>query len=71
MLQLWSTEFQTEFRDTSVDSWVGGGGGGGGEGKGMEFIWGRNFLSEKLHNKAMQRKSDFGEDGTIFLSKIP
>ena len=37
----------------------------------MEFIWGRNFLSEKLHNKAMQRKSDFGEDGTIFLSKIP
>ena len=37
----------------------------------MEFIWGKNFLSEKLHNKAMQRKSDFGEDGTIFLSKIP
>ena len=29
------------------------------------------FLSEKLYHKAMQRKSDFGEDGTIFLSKIP
>ena len=37
----------------------------------MEFTWGGNFLSKKLHNKAMQRKSDFGEDGTIFLSKIP
>ena len=37
----------------------------------MEFIWGGNFLSEKLHNKAMQRKSDFSEDGTIFLLKIP
>ena len=36
----------------------------------MEFIWSGNFLSEKLHNKAMQRKSDFSEDGTIFLSKI-
>ena len=37
----------------------------------MEFTWGGNFLSEKLHNKAMQRNSDFSEDGTIFLSKIP
>ena len=37
----------------------------------MEFIWGGNFWSEKRHNKAMQRKSDLSEDGTIFLSKIP